>query len=332
LGEKGLSFFDRFMYIEFGAAYIFAVFVLFFIGYAGLPSSTSVIDRGGFSAPMVLELAMLIYLLFCVLYFFGAAARRACPPHVAVELKSIFISNIVSIFAAYGIVLFLNYVAFTWPLVFFRCARLFFHVGINVHSHDYALLLIKLAYIILVCLGLHMAGKYLLRGRILFQYFTLLVIASWAGLFVMALDNLFYILLMMDAISLVTVAVVAISATPGFTEALGFSLHYYMYSIFTSVLGYTGCFLFYTNFNSVNVNAIVFGATVDVAAPVFMNPAYTIGAVLIVIKFLFLFGAFPFQLVILEVSSRLNFSYLFYFLVVSKLPILVVFLKLMKVL
>jgi len=51
---------------------------------------------------------------------------------------------------------------------------------------------------------------------------------------------------------------------------------------------------------------------------------------MVFVKFLFLFGVFPFQRVVTEVSLRLNFGYLFFFLVVSKFPALIIFLKVLK--
>jgi hypothetical protein len=136
----------------------------------------------------------------------------------------------------------------------------------------------------------------------------------------------------MDAISLLTVAVVGLSTAPGFTAALSFSLHYYFYSIFTSLLGYVGCFLIYSCAKTLNANAIVFLSADRSVEFVFENFAFTVGGIFLLIKFFFLFSIYPYQQVILEVSSRLCYAYLLHFLVVLKLPVIVVFLKLLKVL
>jgi len=212
---------------------------------------------------MILELLVFVYLLLCFLYFFGVIKKFKGSNSVFGEIKGMLVCNVISIFFAYGLLLSINYFVYSYGHDYFFIFRLFFNLSINLDSQEYALLLIKCFYLFIGCVSLHCIGKYFIRNRIAFQYFTLAALGVWAGLFVMNLDNLFYALLLMDAISLVTISLVGLSATPGFMSALSFSLHYYLFSIFSSLVGYAGCFLLYTNFKTLNVNAIVYMGTLE---------------------------------------------------------------------
>jgi NADH:ubiquinone oxidoreductase subunit 2 (subunit N) len=155
----------------------------------------------------------------------------------------------------------------------------------------------------------------------------------WAGLFVTSLFNFLHILLVLDAMSLMIVSIVALSSSLGRTRAISCALHYYVLSALTSFLSYVGCLFLYLTFYSLDVNVITFleGSGEDLGG-LFSNRAFFLGALLILIKVVFLLGLFPFQQYLIEISSAVNYGFLFYFLVVSKLPIFVVFLNLMKIL
>lgn len=146
------------------------------------------------------------------------------------------------------------------------------------------------------------------------------------------MSNIFYILLLLDTISLATVTVISLGATPGFTSANRYAFHYFLYSVLTSITAYSGSFLMYTCTNTFDVNVMVFMSTIKELSFVFENPAFIIGAAMILLKFIFFFGLFPFQQYVLEAAPFLTFGFLFFFTVVSKLPILVSFLTFLKVL
>jgi len=58
--------------------------------------------------------------------------------------------------------------------------------------------------------------------------------------------------------------------------------------------------------------------------------AFVIGCIFIFIKIFFLLGLFPFYQYVIEISSAVNYGFLFYFLIVSKLPVLLFLLYFIK--
>jgi hypothetical protein len=129
-----------------------------------------------------------------------------------------------------------------------------------------------------------------------------------------------------------TVALIILSAPFSDEDALNNGVHYFFYSIFTSMAGYIGCFLWYLTFKTIDVNAIIFLGNLDFTKFTFVNLAFWCGSILIILKLMFLFGVFPYQYVIAEVGKKLSYGYLFFFLVTLKLPMIVVFVKIVKVL
>lgn len=166
--------------------------------------------------------------------------------------------NISSLFAFHGFLLAINYFSYRWEDSFNFAPRAFSLLLFNVHSQEYAILMAKIFYIIIVLAGLHMLNKYFVSNRITFQHYCLVIITLWAGLFVMSLTNIFLILLILDAISFTLVGAIAISGDDDCPISTGTGLTYFTYSILTSVMGYIGCILVHSCVNSFDVNAVVF--------------------------------------------------------------------------
>lgn len=204
--------------------------------------------------------------------------------------------------------------------------------SINSHSHEFTLSLVKLVYVILTCILLYILTKYYVRGEISYQYMVLFILGAWGGLFVMSLTNILYMLVMLDAISMVTVALVAVSG-PSTSRCVNYALHYYLLSAITSLVGYGGAFIWYNVFNTVDISVITFiGRITDDSGALFDSSAFIVGGIMLLVKFIFLLGLFPFQQYVLEITSTANYGLVFYLLVVSKLPVVVLALTLMKAL
>lgn len=127
----------------------------------------------------------------------------------------------------------------------------------------------------------------------------------------------------------------ALSATEGNSVVEKSALSYLVLSVITSLGAYAGCLLLYITFKSFNCNAIVFMVTRRVGhgsevALLLNSPAVIIGITLLLIKFLFLFAAVPFQHYLMEITSRVNYAFLFYFLVISKFPVIFATMLLLK--
>lgn len=186
-----------------------------------------------------------------------------------------------------------------------------------------------------MCLiALHIIGKYFTRLVVDFQYVCLSVLAMWGGLFSFNLDSIFMFFILFDAVSLITVSITGNSGQSDeeTTISLSNALHYFFFSALTSAIGYGGCILLYTTLKTMDVSAIMVLAGESLPKNVFENKAFFLGIAMIMIKVLFFLGAVPFQYPTLEVSSRLNYGYLFLFLVVLKWPVLIFLIKLMKIL
>jgi NADH:ubiquinone oxidoreductase subunit 2 (subunit N) len=136
--------------------------------------------------------------------------------------------------------------------------------------------------------------------------------------------------LLFDTLSIVTIAIIGLSADRGSSLSSSQCLHYFGYSVFSSLFGYTGIILLYTCFYTFDINAMVFVAKCAETAFVMNNHAFTLGVVFILTKCFFLLGLFPFQQYIMDISIFLNYGYLYLFLVVFKLPAFVLFLTIMK--
>jgi multisubunit Na+/H+ antiporter MnhF subunit len=166
-----------FPYAVFGLAYFIFIFIALLIVNTSIPENVMLIDRNKFSAYMIAELALFIFIFFSFLYFFGPIKSLKRPFYAAIELRDMFVHNVLSLFTAYGFFIFLNYIAYRQPMFSHHLFEAFLGSGINMHSHDYAFFTIKIVYIILGCVSIHIVGKYFLDGRVSFQYFSLSVLA-----------------------------------------------------------------------------------------------------------------------------------------------------------
>ena len=88
-----------------------------------------------------------------------------------------FAHNISSLFAFHGLLLMINYFSYRWEASFNFAHRAFSLLGFNVHSQEYAILMPKIFYIIIVLVSLHMLNKYFINDKINFQHYCLIVIA-----------------------------------------------------------------------------------------------------------------------------------------------------------
>ena len=120
-----------------------------------------------------------------------------------------------------------------------------------------------------------------------------------------------------------TVAIIGLSAAPKFELYLTYALHYFMLSAVTSLFAYSGCLRLHGVFNTFNINAIVFILREGGLTELTQLNGFIFGCAFVFIKIFFLLGLFPFYQYVLEVSSAVNYGFLFYFLIVSKLPVLI---------
>jgi len=137
---------------------------------------------------------------------------------------------------------------------------------------------------------------------------------------------------MFDGISLLIVAGVAMNVFYDEDRVVAFAVQYYALSIFTSILSYIGCFIIYYVTQTLEIGVISF--LVDqggAAGSIVGNPLMAVGGILITTKLAFLLGLFPFQRYVMDVSSACNYGFLSFFLVISKLPVLVVAMQFLKV-
>ena len=160
---------------------------------------------------------MFVFIFFCFLFFFGMirSAQTGQPEYLVRELKDKFAKNIVSLFLSYAFILAGNYLAYINPKTFSLLFAFYSRSQVNLHAQDLVMLVVKSFYLVLGALVISSVCKYYIRGRIDDQYVALTILAVWCGLFVMSFDHLFIILLLMDAISLITVGLVSISAKTG---------------------------------------------------------------------------------------------------------------------
>lgn len=259
------------------------------------------------------------------------SASSSQPQYVVKAAKELFSKNLVSVFLSYSLILAGNYLAYINPKTFSILFALYSRAEVNLHAQDLTFLLIKAFYLFLGAVAIHSVSKYYIKGRIDEQYVALTALAVWCGLFVMSFDHLFLILLLLDVMSLITAGIISFGGKPGYTDANHMAWQYFLYSVFTSFFGYAGCFLFYTITKNLNLHAALFISTVDKVQFVFSNGAFTVAGTFLLIKFLFLFSVFPFQQIVTDVSTRMNFGYLSFFLVSSKLPVLVSLTKILRV-
>lgn len=220
--------------------------------------------------------------------------------------------------------------AYKYPLFFTYPLYLYGWAGFNWHSQEFALLFFKLIYIFFSLMVILMLTKYLVKRIISFQYFCLVVLMLWLGLFISSMTNIFYALLLLDTLSLMSVSIISLSSTKGQTKANNFAFSYFTLSAATSILSYFGCFFIYLTIQTLNINAAVFLLKAEGVGVLAANPAFTIGVLFIIIKLMFLLGLYPFNHYVLEVSNVANYGFLFFFLVVAKFPAILVLLEVFK--
>jgi len=248
------------------------------------------------------------------------------------KVKEIFFHNCVSVFGGYFAVLALNLLSSWAPHTFPSIWRVFYLTEMNWRSAYYSMCVLKLFYIVLAMVGLYIVYKYFDRGEVNYHFFCLSALLAWGGLFVMSMGNMFHIILVLDGVSLLLVGMAALNVCGAEERVISYALHYYLLSIFTSVLAYTGCYVIYLVTRTLNIASIIFMAEHSAAGGVFCNnPWIVLGGLLIATKVIFLLGLFPFQRYVLDLCATTNYGFIFMFLVVVKLPVLVVAAQMMKV-
>jgi NADH-quinone oxidoreductase subunit N len=279
------------------------------------------------------ELLLFFFLLLCFLSFFSVIRRLgriSAVGDASLEAKRLFVFNVASMFTAHALFLTVLICVMGRPISNPHLYVFFHRIIASFHSQDYALLSIKAAFLCILIPVLLYQINYLLSGKITFQNFCLLSLMGWAGLFAIGLNNLLHAILVLDALSFVTAALVALCAWRGFGRAVAFALHYYVLSALTSVLGLAGCIMIYSVFQTFDVNTIIFLAGGEATSRLVESPAFLIGVFLVMVKVMFLLGLFPFQHYVVEVCGAANFGLLGFFLIVAKFPVLIFSTSLLK--
>lgn len=104
--------------------------------------------------------------------------------------------------------------------------------------------------------GVYSVSKYLALGRVTYGFFTNFVLLIWLNLFLIGIDNLLYILIIFDGISLLTVAFIYGRKSFG-DLSIQISIQYFIVSVTTSLVAYFGLFIFGAYFNSFSISSVI---------------------------------------------------------------------------
>jgi len=201
-----------------------------------------------------------------------------------------------------------------------------FHAGgINFTEHQISASGFKAVYILLALVALLSARRYFVEGAVQHDYFGVFILLIWAGLFIIGLTNLFYILILFDAISILFISLIVLAEERRSKIASAYAMQYLIVSILTSLPAYAAVVIFNIHIGTFDAQSILTIASSPELAHLVQfgdNGAITAACFFLVIKAAFLFGVFPFQNYVAQLTSTGNYAFAAYFLVVAKFPLL----------
>jgi NADH:ubiquinone oxidoreductase subunit 2 (subunit N) len=319
--------------------YSFSTLYLFFIFYLpyniDLVVDTSLIIKGGFTTDAFNEVMLLIVLLFLALVSYRRCLSDAYTGRT--DFINSTVRAAISLFSIYAVILVFPYIswvnlefvlkAFLNPSEYFHnfnLADIFFVKKSSVYITAAKLISIALAHFFL-----HLTKKYYLNFFVNHNFFVLVMILLWLNLFIIGLDNLLFIIVVFDGIAMATAAFIVKHEKDHQWKHSRAALNYMFLSVFSSMCAYSGIFFLYTQYHSFSFSYYFFffeGG--NVALP---NGFVVLGWFLIAVKLVFLLGIYPFYNYFVEIGSMLHYPSIFYWSVISKLPVIVYITKFISV-
>lgn len=320
---------ENFLYFLFKVGFVNLYFysVAYFSQLVKINEKGSVLIKGGFTPTSFDEIILLVFLLLLALVTY-----KRCLADLKARTNR-FIDQTVKtaswLFIAYGFLLILPFLTFDYFLAaidVFWSPSLYFNSYPTrcIFENDETCVYMVVVKLIMLVIGhyfLRLVSKYYRKFYISHNYFVISILLIWANLFWIGVDDIFTAIAIFDIISILTTALIILHEKPKVDNLTRLSVQYFPLSVFTSWFAFCGAYFLSSHYGD-STFRFYYMWFINNGGEL-PNGFILFAWFLIAIKVVFLVGAAPFYKYMIDVGTELSYPAIYYWSVVSKLPVIV---------